>query len=103
MDALLACGCMCPRNVGEQAAQLGESIEFKADFSNLQRGDLVFWTDPSTKGRHVVIMVDTKRCVHSTIAAPHRGVLEQDLTEVIDAQERDGNGRPTLVRRLPKY
>lgn len=97
MDALLACGILCPRNTSEQVEEFGEPVDFVSDFSNLQRGDLIFWK------RHVVIMTDALRCVHSTIAPPYRGVVEQKLIEVIHEQERDGNGGPTAVRRLPHY
>jgi len=102
MDSLLSCGIPCPRNAGEQAKSLGEEIAFEDDFSNLQKGDFVFWTQPGTKGRHVVIMTDPHRCVHATIASPYRGTVEQSLVGVIQDQERDGNGRPNIVRRLPK-
>lgn len=97
MDSLLACGIKCPRNVSEQIVELGEPVGSEPNFMNLQRGDLVFWK------RHVVIMTDMWHCVHSTIAPAYRRVVEQDLLEVIYEQERDGNGGPTLIRRLPNY
>lgn len=103
MDALLVCGILCPRNVGEQAKSLGVLVRFDETFSRLKKGDFVFWTDPSTKGRHVVIMTSPTECVHATIAEPHRRVVEQPLADVIRRQEEDGNGRPTLVRRFPNY
>lgn len=97
MDSLLACGITCPRNTSEQMEELGEPFEFVPDFSDLKRGDLVFWK------KHVAIMTDSRLCVHSTIAKPHRRVVEQPLEGVIHDQEEDGNGRPILVRRLPNY
>lgn len=105
-SALLQAGCIaagipCPRNVGQQAASLGEEVEFASDFSNLVRGDMVFWTE--AKGRHVAIMLDPANALHATIAKPYRTTLIQPLKEVIADQARNGNGGVTTVRRFPEY
>lgn len=103
MDALLACGILCPRNVSEQAKSLGMVIQFGENFSNLKKGDFVFWLDPGTKARHVVIMTSQTRCVHSTIQKPYCGVIEQPLSKIIGDQMKSGNGRPTIARRFTNY
>jgi hypothetical protein len=99
--ACIAAGILCDRDVGPQSRNLGIELPFPASGEQYQRGDLVFWTEK--KGRHVVIMIDDVNCVHATIAAPHRGVVIQRLADVISDQERDGNGRPTVRRRIPSY
>ena len=97
----IAAGIPCPRDVSQQVGTLGEAISFASDFSNLLRGDLVFWTHK--KGRHVAIMIDTTNVLHATIAPPHRGAVIQPLQNVIADQARDGNGPVTAVRRFPDY
>jgi hypothetical protein len=99
--ACIAAGIDQTRDCGPQSRTLGEAIDFAQDFSNLRRGDLAFWTEG--KGRHVVVMVDRERCVHGTVAYPHRKFLVQPLREVIADQARDGNGPVTIVRRFPDY
>lgn len=98
----IAAGISCPYDVKTgDMEKLGESVEFAADFSNLRRGDLVFWT--KGKGSHVVIMVDEKNCLHATIADPYRRTLIQPLSEVAHDQARDNNGPIMSVRRFPDY
>ncbi len=99
--ALIATGISCPRNSGQQAASLGKQIPFPKEGEYYLRGDLVFWTE--AKGKHIVIMVDGVNCIHATIAPGRRGVVLQPLSQVIEEQERDGNGRPTICRRIPTY
>ncbi|MES2225588.1 MAG: NlpC/P60 family protein [Patescibacteria group bacterium] len=102
----IAAGISCPYDVKSgEMEQLGESVDFAADFSNLRRGDLVFWTqrDEQHKGSHVGIMVDEENCFHATIADPHRKALIQPLTEVAHDQARDNNGPITKVRRFSDY
>jgi hypothetical protein len=95
-----AAGIPCPYDVKSgEMEKLGEPVEYAADFSNLKRGDLVFWT--KDKGSHVVIMIDERNCLHATIA--HRKCLIQPLTTVIEEQARDNNGPITSVRRFPNY
>ncbi len=98
----IAAGITCPYDVksGEMET-LGEAFDVNPDFSNLQRGDLVFWT--KDKGSHVVIMVDERNCFHATTANPYHKALIQPLAEVIHDQARDNNGPITSVRRFPGY
>jgi len=98
--ACIAAGRDCPRNVGQQV-ELGEPVDFARDFSNLVRGDLVFWTHG--KGRHIAIMDDPVNAQHVTIAAPYRGGVLQPLAGIIADQARDGNGPVTAVRRFADY
>lgn len=95
-----AAGIQCPYDVKSgEMEKLGKPVEFDSTFSNLRRGDLVFWT--KDKGSHVVIMVDSENCLHATIA--HRKCLIQPLARVIEEQARDHNGPVTSVRRFPDY
>src|SRR5205085_2621638 len=50
--ALAACGISCPRDSDMQESGLGAPVAPDADFSNLRRGDVMFW-----KG-HVAIVRD---------------------------------------------
>lgn len=107
-SALLQAGCIaagipCPRNVKQQVEMLGEPIAFASDFSNLVRGDLVFWTAVEGKSRHVAIMIDAANALHATIAAPYGGTVLQPLEDIVAEQLRDGNGPVTFVRRFPDY
>lgn len=43
----------------DMLGKMGEPIELKPDFSDLQRGDLIFWPG------HVAIMLDETRIIHS--------------------------------------
>lgn len=96
--ACLAAGIMVPRDCLPQSEAVGTPIVDLTSDPTLRRGDLVFWT--RDKGRHVVIMIDGTHCVHATIAKPHRGVVVQPLSDVIADQRRDGNGEPTIRRRV---
>lgn len=98
----IAAGIACPYDVktGEMV-KVGEAVEYSEDFSNLIRGDLVFWTEG--KGSHVAIMVDGTNCLHATIADPYRRALIQPLAEVARDQARSNNGPITAVRRFPAY
>jgi cell wall-associated NlpC family hydrolase len=61
------------RDSDMQASALGEPLDPGADFSNLRRGDLVFW-----KG-HVAIMTDAKNMVHAnghTMLVSREGLRE---------------------------
>jgi cell wall-associated NlpC family hydrolase len=78
------------RDSDMQAATLGEPLDPAADFSNLRRGDLVFW-----KG-HVAIMTDAENMIH---ANGHTMLLSREgLREAVD---RIGYlyGGPTGFRR----
>jgi hypothetical protein len=58
--ALEACGRHSPRDTDLQEKALGQRVECPADFSNLARGDLLFWTG------HVAIVLDPVRVLHAT-------------------------------------
>jgi len=78
------------RDSDMQASALGEPLDPEPDFSNLRRGDLVFW-----KG-HVAIMTDAKNMVHAnghTMLVSREGMRE--------AVDRIGYlyGGPTGFRR----
>ncbi len=100
-QALWACGIDCPRNVSEQIAMLGVDIDMDQSGFTYKRGDFVFMFDPERSIRHVVIMIDERNCVHSTIAAPYRGVVVQPLRDVIAYQFKGELSVPSAVRRFP--
>lgn len=88
--AMRMAGRPAPRDSDMQASGLGEAFQPEPDYSNLQRGDLVFW-----KG-HVAIMTDADNMIH---ANGHTMLVSREpLREAID---RIGYlyGGPTLFRR----
>lgn len=78
------------RDSDMQEASLGALVDAGADFSELQRGDLVFW-----KG-HVAIMTDASMMIHAN--GHTMTVAREGLREAID---RIGYlyGGPTVFRR----
>ena len=84
------CGKMVLRDSDMQAESIGEVLETDRQFSNLQRGDLVFW-----KG-HVGMMFDAETLLHS-----NGHTMDVALEPFAGAVERIGYlyGQPTLVRR----
>lgn len=58
--SLAATGLDVLRDSDMQAATVGSAVEPNADFSNLKRGDLVFWSG------HVAIMLDERRIIHAS-------------------------------------
>jgi cell wall-associated NlpC family hydrolase len=89
--ALTACGVACPRDSDMQENALGSAVVPDENFSNLRRGDIVFW-----KG-HLGIMRDSATLVHAN--AFHMAVAIEPLAEAI-ARIRATEGMPTSVRRL---
>lgn len=89
--SLSACGIACPRDSDMQERALGTHVVPDADFSNLQRGDIVFW-----KG-HLAIVRDPATLVHAN--AFHMAVAFEPLPDAI-ARIRATDGMPTSVRRL---
>lgn len=88
--AMRMAGRSVPRDSDMQASALGEAFEPGPDYSNLRRGDLVFW-----KG-HVAIMTDADNMIH---ANGHTMLVSREpLREAID---RIGYlyGGPTSFRR----
>lgn len=89
--ALQAAGIDAPRDSDMQFAELGEPIEVKGEFENLERGDLVFW-----KG-HVGIMTDGIMLLHAN--AHHMATVAETLPEAADRIAKSGT--PLLaVKRL---
>jgi len=88
--ALTACGIACPRDSYMQEGALGAPVA-AADFSNLQRGDLVFW-----KG-HVAIVRDRASLLHAN--AFHMAVVVEPLAEAL-ARIHAAGSEVTSVRRI---
>jgi cell wall-associated NlpC family hydrolase len=89
--ALTACGISCPRDSDMQEEALGEAVAAAADFSDLKRGDLVFW-----KG-HVAIVRDRSILLHAN--AFHMAVAVEPIADAV-ARIRDAGGEVTGVRRI---
>jgi Bacterial dipeptidyl-peptidase Sh3 domain/NlpC/P60 family len=89
--SLTACGIPCPRDSDMQERRLGSAVAPNADYSNFQRGDIVFW-----KG-HLAIVRDPATLVHAN--AFHMAVAFEPLHEAI-SRIRATDGMPTSVRRL---
>jgi cell wall-associated NlpC family hydrolase len=89
--ALTACGISCPRDSDMQEQALGTAIAPNAEFSNLRRGDVVFW-----KG-HMALVRDADTLVHAN--AFHMAVAIEPIRDAI-ARIRKTDGAPTGVRRL---
>jgi cell wall-associated NlpC family hydrolase len=88
--ALAACGIACPRDTDLQEHALGAPVA-TADFSELRRGDLVFWRG------HVAIVRDPQTLLHAN--AFHMAVTQEPIAEAI-ARIRATEGAPSSVRRL---
>jgi cell wall-associated NlpC family hydrolase len=88
--ALAACGIACPRDSDMQEQALGAPVDANADFSNLRRGDLVFW-----KG-HMGIVRDPATLLHAN--AFHMAVALEAIAEAIP-RIRASDGLPTAVKR----
>jgi hypothetical protein len=93
--ALTACGIACPRDSDMQEAALGAPLAFgeafTRDFSDLQRGDLLFW-----KG-HVAIARDTRTLIHAN--AFHMAVAIEPVAEAV-ARIAAAGDTLTSVRRI---
>ncbi len=89
--ALAACGIACPRDSDMQEAALGAPAAAAADFSDLRRGDLVFW-----KG-HVAIVRERGSLVHAN--AFHMAVAIEPIGEAI-WRIRGAGSEITSVRRI---
>jgi Bacterial dipeptidyl-peptidase Sh3 domain/NlpC/P60 family len=73
--SLTAAGIGCPRDSDMQEEAVGSAVVPNATFSNLHRGDLMFW-----KG-HVAIVVDSRTIVHAN--AFHMAVTIEPLIEAV--------------------
>lgn len=90
--ALQAAGIEAPRDTDMQARALGRQVETGDDFSNLRRGDLVFW-----KG-HVGLMCDATTLLHASGA--HMQVTREPFADARARIVRAGAGDVSAVRRL---
>lgn len=88
--ALEAAGIAAPRDTDMQENGLGAPVDWRADFSNLRRGDLVFW-----KG-HVGVMLDGARFLHAN--AHHMATAIETLAEAVARIEAGG----TPVRAIKR-
>ena len=89
--ALAACGISCPRDSDMQEEALGSPVAAATDRSDLQRGDLVFWTG------HVAIVRDRATFLHAN--AFHMAVAIEPIGDAI-ARIRGAGGEITGVRRI---
>jgi cell wall-associated NlpC family hydrolase len=89
--ALTACGLPCPRDSDMQERVLGTPLSAAPDYSNLKRGDLVFW-----KG-HVGIVRDAESLLHAN--AFHMAVVREPIAGAI-ARIAGAGSAVTSVRRL---
>ena len=92
--ALNAGGYECPRDTDMQEDVVGEAIAPARDFSNLQRGDIVFW-----KG-HVGVMIDGERLLHAN--AFHMATAIEPLRDAVD-RILPVAGPITTVKRLSPH
>ncbi len=91
--ALTACGIACPRDSDMQEAALGTPLRIAAaaDFSDLRRGDLIFWRG------HVAMVRDRGSILHAN--AFHMAVVIEPLEEAVDRIAAAGCA-VTSVRRI---
>ncbi|KUJ73266.1 NLP/P60 hydrolase [Ruegeria marisrubri] len=87
--ALLACGCPCPGDSGDQEAALGTALP---PGSAPRRGDLLFW-----KG-HVAWVADPQTLLHAN--AWHMAVQFEPLEAAIERIAAQGDGPVTAHKRL---
>ncbi len=89
--ALAACGIACPRDTDMQEEALGMPAAAAPDFSDLERGDLVFW-----KG-HVAIVCERGSLLHAN--AFHMAVAIEPIADAV-ARIRRAESEVTGVRRI---
>jgi cell wall-associated NlpC family hydrolase len=89
--ALAACGISCPRDSDMQEEALGTPVAAAADFSDLNRGDLVFW-----KG-HVAIARDRGNLLHAN--AFHMAVVIEPIADAV-GRIRSAGSEIAGVRRI---
>ena len=89
--ALTACGIDCPRDSDMQEAALGSALAPARDFSNLQRGDLLFWQG------HVAIARDNRSLIHAN--AFHMAVATEPIAQAVARIGAAGSAL-TSVRRI---
>ena len=91
--ALAACGISCPRDSDMQEEALGSPVAAATDRSNLQRGDLVFWTG------HVAIVRDRATFLHAN--AFHMAVAIEPIDDAV-ARIRAAGGEVSGIRRIAR-
>jgi cell wall-associated NlpC family hydrolase len=89
--ALTAAGIGCPRDSDMQEAALGASVTPAPHFTNLQRGDLMFWEG------HVAIVVNSHTIIHAN--AFHMAVVIEPLAEAV-ARIRTAGLEVRSVKRI---
>jgi hypothetical protein len=89
--ALTACGIACPRDSDMQERALGQPLPTDGYFSNLRRGDLIFW-----KG-HMAIVRDATTIVHAN--AFHMAVATEATAQAIARISAAGSD-VTSVKRI---
>ena len=89
--SLNAAGIGCPRDSGMQEEGLGGEVKPASGFTNLRRGDLMFW-----KG-HVAIVVDPQTIVHAN--AFHMAVAIEPLAGAV-ARIRAAGSELRSVKRI---
>jgi cell wall-associated NlpC family hydrolase len=89
--SLAASGIDVLRDSDMQATTVGASLDPLADYSNLRRGDLVFWSG------HVAIMLDATRMIHAS--GRSMSVEIEPLTRAV-ARITPISGPVKVVRRL---
>jgi cell wall-associated NlpC family hydrolase len=89
--ALAAAGISCPRDSDMQERSVGRVFERNDDFSNLRRGDLLFWNG------HVAIVREPTSLVHAN--AFHMSVAIEPLAEAIE-RIRSAGSAVTSVKRI---
>jgi hypothetical protein len=89
--ALATCGVACPRDSDMQEAALGAPIAAAADFSDLRRGDLIFWTS------HVAIVRGPGSLIHAN--AFHMAVAIEPIGEAI-GRIRGTGSEVSSIRRV---
>lgn len=89
--ALTACGISCPRDSDMQEAALGTTLDRVRGFSDLKRGDLIFWDG------HVAIARDHVSLVHANAFD-----MAVTVEPIVDAVERirATEGEVTSIRRI---
>lgn len=91
--ALTACGIACPRDSDMQEAALGTSVAAAPDYSDLKRGDLVFW-----KG-HVAIVREPGSLLHAN--GFHMAVAVEPIAQGV-ARVRASGSEITSIRRIAR-
>ncbi|MEM6461567.1 MAG: NlpC/P60 family protein [Pseudomonadota bacterium] len=88
--SMAMCGRLVPRDTDMQAAALGEEIDCGDDFTQLRRGDLLFW-----KG-HVAIAEDNRMAIHAS--GHSMQVVREPVQDAIGRIARF-YGKPICARR----